>query len=938
MSERVQGCWEQSCPTLARTLGLVLLTVGFKWRTFEFDRFARDLCTPETPYLPVRFFDVEFVYGPDKAKEILKTLQQSEAIQRLYWQTQLTLDIAFPLLYAYSLYQVAELLQRPVSKCWVKRLAIVAGGADIVENVLSVILVNGSETPYWLLATAGGGATLAKYSALITAGLVLLVQSRWLQRAYVARLSLLALALVYFVFPSSTLPTIRNFGVLEGTSEQFWAPACAVIVAGVLLTTLQLCWRNALTRLNLLEPHSAMEPAGWWKCLLGCWHQAAKGRRWVVHLAFLGASLLMCIPTLRWLDAMNDVQWVYVFGGAGAGCLVSITSIGIGGSRLAERVQEWARTFAERCLTRLGYEPPTGYGDRRQHWRAGLVVLCFGVVLFVLYCATEPGGWRFPTISYVALLVGAFAAALSGVSFFADRHRVPTILIAVVVGSVMSNLFKRDHTFELTRAVVSKRPSFEEHFEKRFTDGAEMEDRRKPVIVVATSGGGIQAAAWTSHVFAQLELRFGERFRDSIALVSGASGGSVGTYFWLEATRPRLGLPSPEGAIKAHCAARASSLQATAWGLTFTDTLALWDKRDRAWAMEQAWLANLKDIVEVDSKRTDGVCAKHGLSCLGEWSELAAEGAVPGVMFNTTLVENAELLGLSNLDWAARSQLELGNTSSSGLQRTPFHSLESTYEWSDERKHDCGASCEERSKQGEMHEAQADASMPGVSRLWEISTVTAARLSATFPYVTPVSHPRDCGEKCERYHVADGGYFDNQGVVAAATYVSALANAGKLAGRRVVILRIESFPESEAPPVLADGLATQSIAPLQTIIGARTTTQNRRSNVELDLLEDLLDQRHIQYTEVTFQPPPKLPDAQGAPLSWQLDGCSLDRLNEDFETSWSHNRHQLENALWSARETEPITCTNSEPRCKSEDNPEQRESACSDGREPDATE
>lgn len=888
MKDRVQGCWAKGGPSLARALGLALLTLGFKWRTFEFDSLARAACSWDHPYVPVRFFDVELVYGPEKAQEILATLQQSHAIQRLYWQTQLTLDVAFPLLYAYSLFRVADLLERPTSRKWVRYLALSAGTADLVENVLSVVLVNGDEVPVRGIAIAAGAATLAKYSALIVAGLVLLVQSRWLQRAYVARISLLALGLLYVLLPNSTLPTIRNFGILEGTSEQFWAPACAVIVGGVLLTLLQLSWRNALSRLNLLEPRSLMARPAWWACLTVRWEYISSGRSWLVRSTFLGGTLLLCVPSLSWFAAMSSLRWEYVAWGLGLGCGVTLLSILVGGSRWARQTMVLIRRRVRRRLRPYGFRAPEGYGDWSQHWRAGLVVACFCVVLWVLYCASAPGGWRFPTVSYIALLVGAFAATLSGASFFADRHRVPTILIAVVIGSVMSSLFKRDHVFELTRAVASKRPSFEEHFARRFSDAVEMGGGRQPVIVVATSGGGIQAAAWTSHVFAQLELRFGKRFRDSIALVSGASGGSVGTYFWLESTRPDRGLPSPEGAIKAHCAARASSLQATAWGLAFPDTWALWDKRDRAWAMEQAWLANLKHIVHVDSLRTEGVCYEQGLSCLGEWMDLAARGEVPGVVFNTTLVENAELLGLSNLDWAARSRLDLGDGSSPGLRRTPFHALESIYE------------------------ADSD-------QLWEMSTVTAARLSATFPYVTPVSHPRECGKHCKRYHIADGGYFDNQGVVAAAIYVSALANAGKLSGRHLLILRIESFPESTEPSVLVDGLETQSTAPIRTVIGARTTTQERRSDVELDLVRDLLEQRQIHYTEVTFQPPVAAPDDPGAPLSWQLDGCSIQRLGEDFNASWVQNRERLEAALGSARDAEPINCLEPQPPCNKHD-------------------
>src|SRR5206468_4234525 len=49
----------------------------------------------------------------------------------------------------------------------------------------------------------------------------------------------------------------------------------------------------------------------------------------------------------------------------------------------------------------------------------------------------------------------------------------------------------------------------------------------------------------------------------------------------------------------------------------------------------------------------------------------------------------------------------------------------------------------------------------------DLRVTTAARLSATFPLVTPVARPRIDDDRSRVFHAADGGYYDNYGVASA---------------------------------------------------------------------------------------------------------------------------------------------------------------------------
>ena len=55
------------------------------------------------------------------------------------------------------------------------------------------------------------------------------------------------------------------------------------------------------------------------------------------------------------------------------------------------------------------------------------------------------------------------------------------------------------------------------------------------MVVVTTSGGGIKAAYWTTQVLTTLQKELGEKFSSSIVLITAASGGSVGTMYFVDA-------------------------------------------------------------------------------------------------------------------------------------------------------------------------------------------------------------------------------------------------------------------------------------------------------------------------------------------------------------------------------------------------------------------
>ena len=174
-----------------------------------------------------------------------------------------------------------------------------------------------------------------------------------------------------------------------------------------------------------------------------------------------------------------------------------------------------------------------------------------------------------PAIAYVLLLIMMSCWGLSGISFFLDRYRVPIILPLGLWWLITSQVFPSDHYYLVRTPPVSPVPMLPPV--KLIANGT-----TGRVIVVAATGGGIQAAAWTSRVIEGLEQKCRESetaackadpkmFGKSIRLVSSVSGGSTAAMYLANEYDPNGGgLPDALGT--AFREATKSSLSDVAWG------------------------------------------------------------------------------------------------------------------------------------------------------------------------------------------------------------------------------------------------------------------------------------------------------------------------------------------------------------------------------------
>jgi Patatin-like phospholipase len=436
----------------------------------------------------------------------------------------------------------------------------------------------------------------------------------------------------------------------------------------------------------------------------------------------------------------------------------------------------------------------------------------------------------------VTLLLLLSCWVLAAFAFYFDRFRIPVLIPIFLILFGTSYLGPSDHSFHTISRTTGTATSLLRPAEKF----ASAQDH---VIAVAAAGGGIQAAAWTSQVLCGLRQELGPAFDQSVLVISGVSGGSVGTMFYLRC------LESPAGDLFGAEAARKSSLEAVAWGLAHPDlrhaVLPLdwlsWSGADRGWALERALRKNAQfspmdrplASVEVQQK----------------W---------PVVLLNSTEVRTGDPIVFTNSNFPqapdpkeCAPSLASGNVDLQSKCNHRLHGFHTVYSGRD------------------------------------VLLETAVRMSAAFPYVSPASRA-DTPWSAE--HLVDGGYFDNSGLFTltewikeAAPDLSAPQNPGSPppARKKILILRVDAFPDGNwtGPADQPHKWGYQFLAPLYAILHVRSEGQLVRDGTEgADLLEILNRRGHdasaltVRYIPENYASTPAGPVscATDPPLTWHL--------------------------------------------------------------------
>ena len=420
------------------------------------------------------------------------------------------------------------------------------------------------------------------------------------------------------------------------------------------------------------------------------------------------------------------------------------------------------------------------------------------------------------TLTYVLLLELVLTWTLGLAAFLLDRTRVPLavyfVIWIVVVDAVIDRVFPTDHIYRTVQLVSEPPP--------RATPSALLRGA-EPAVLVAVSGGGIQAAAWAARVLTGLKDAAG--FESHVRFISAVSGGSVGAMNVLAFTPacgPRI-IPSPHAdVLDANRASEASSLHAVGRGLVFKDlprtVLPFFSTPfvDRGSQLEDAW----KREARLRKPYPDTA------ALLSSWRYNVPERRCPGVVYNAMAAETGQPMLFATV------------------------ALPATLKSFDFYEH-----------------------YPGR----DVPVTTAVRLSSGFPYVVPAARADADGSKGHFTHVVDGGYFDNYGVgtLSAWTHAALMGLGPAERPSRLLIIEIcDSEICSSREPAAAPSAGGprrawpyQLVAPLTAVVAMRAAAQQVTNRTSLRLLKQYWQTQQvcIESLAVPF-------GAGDAPLSWHL--------------------------------------------------------------------
>jgi len=465
-----------------------------------------------------------------------------------------------------------------------------------------------------------------------------------------------------------------------------------------------------------------------------------------------------------------------------------------------------------------------------------------------LFCSvikiTKPIYFPAPAILYLLFILWFFTASLglltlwnNGLLFNNQKpKRIPTImlLLGIFIFCIFSYAaFRADHTFVSLNTNNSKKSNSMEEFRTAVNKRIEKTKYKDTLVVIATAGGGIQASGWTAQVLSGLQSSIGEDFTKAIGLISSTSGGSIGTMFYLDQFDEDKGILSQDGLKNVVKSATNNWLPAVGWGLAYPDLVRVLglpflnfggNAVDRGSSLEQLWINDLKH----KNKEAMTLSSLH---------TKIMNGTIPIPIFNSTIVENGHRLLISPLSFPVNN-----------INNNISEDFKSKYP-------DC-----------------------------DFHIATLARLSASFPYVTP--SPRIEGKACNKEkknidndHIIDGGFFDNYGTYTAVEFLDKFLNQNICKIKKVIIIQIESFPEDNEDNKNNGSFFTDTLGPLFALLNVRDATQKVRNQEEIQLLKQRWEGKVCDY-KIIF---PSI-DKYKPPLSWQLSKDEQDKLKE----AWNH--------------------------------------------------
>jgi hypothetical protein len=456
-------------------------------------------------------------------------------------------------------------------------------------------------------------------------------------------------------------------------------------------------------------------------------------------------------------------------------------------------------------------------------------MIAFGLAPVAAAAIVQPA----PTILFAAAGIICIGTILTWIG---ASSKIPVLGILLVLAFVLAELRDADriadnHDIRMLDRPLRPRPDIGMALQQFAAANASAypAPEKLPVVLVATSGGGIAAAFWTATILSDLADTV-PRFSNQLFAISAVSGGGLGSLV-------TVGLLN-EGRLPPGCrslrmcaqhALGADFLAPTLGSLLYPDLMQRFVPvpvfEDRAVALEKAWETRWRSVAADD---------RLGSSFLDLWP---ANHPWPALMLNGTSIRTG------------------GRTITSNVQLTG----------------------------GDMAlsmEAEDLLSMAGA----EIRASTAADNSARFPLFGPVGVLRPHGTANTALPpatdlVVDGGYFEDFGATTLLEMLDVLQEAAQRdkIPIRFVVIQIIGAPPVEMPSMRSAAAPRGFFGPLVTLL----RTRDARGAAATEALARRVATLGGVYVPLRLG---ISPTGQSAPLSWSLSAIAQHVIDAQWTT------------------------------------------------------
>jgi predicted acylesterase/phospholipase RssA len=438
----------------------------------------------------------------------------------------------------------------------------------------------------------------------------------------------------------------------------------------------------------------------------------------------------------------------------------------------------WARGLTDRLANLLAnYALPLlpGYlyrfGEKYKLYpgiifNTAFLIAAVSVWITVIFSVGE-GREAYASLAFALLAILIFLLLFAGAAFFLDRYRIPLSLAVLLYISVVGPSSGTDHMYRVEKPSGGGRVP-------EFAAPADVMKRVKDPVVIMTAGGGIQSAAWTARVLAGMQ-EHNIDFSRRIVLISSISGGSLGAYYAAAAYHRHLQLKdAAEWALQ-------PALDEIAWGWTGPDLMRVflpyaWRPYvDRGWALETKW---------------DRIVAADGFGKRFYFDDLAEDtrrGDAPAFIMNATAIEDGAPFIFTSTAFGREGAAD----------PALLRDVKEFNTYNDHR--------------------------------FRVRVSTAARLSASFPYVAPAARS-NAHPLAPDYHVVDGGYYDNFGIRSALDWLVEAGPESLPKGSKIALVEIRWGDPLDAGGSI-QGWNYQASAPIAGVLNVRSQGQLRDDDV-----------------------------------------------------------------------------------------------------------